>query len=256
MSRNRLLAGALAGAALAGVVWAQPQQSRQRIDVEGYSIEAQVDPNAQSIRATATVRFVPQDDATNLSFDLNNALNLDRVVDEDGRQVPASRVAQDMSVRITLPQPLARGKAAALTFEYDGKLAGTEESPVFGIKFAAIHPDYAYLMYPARWFPVSDYTVDRFAMDLKVTVPEGFKVIASGTDSMETAPAGLTATRIRFTQASFPGSIAVVRGDPKIVNDSGATTTFYARTVSDNASAWAGEISKAVSYFTSVYGLP
>ena len=67
-----------------------------------------------------------------------------------------------MSVRVSLPQPLRKGKPATLTFVYDGKLTGQEESPVFGIKFAAITPDVAYLMYPARWFPVNDYTIDRF----------------------------------------------------------------------------------------------
>ena len=60
-----------------------------------------------------------------------------------------------MSVGLTLPQMLQKGKVAALTFIYDGKLTGNEESPVFGIKFAAIHPDFAYFMYPARWFPVN-----------------------------------------------------------------------------------------------------
>ena len=246
----------VAALAVGSVALAQSQQGRSRIDVEGYTIEAQVDPNAQSLRATATVRFVPLDDTTSLSFDLNNALALDRVVDEDGRQVPASRVAQDMTVRISLPQPLPKGKPAALKFEYDGRLTGAEESPVFGIKFAAIHPDYAYFMYPARWFPVNDYTSDRFAMDLKVTVPAGFKVIASGIDTTEAAAAGLTATHIRFTEASFPGSFAVVRGDPMVVSDSGVTTTFYARAAGDNATAWGQEIGRAMTYFTGVYGLP
>jgi tetratricopeptide (TPR) repeat protein len=242
--------------ALASAALGQVQAGRQRIDVESYAIVAQVDPGAQTIRATATVRFLPLDDATSLSFDLNNALNLDRVVDEDGRQVPASRVAQDMTVHVSLPQPLAKGKPAALRFEYDGKLSGSEESPVFGIKFAAIHPDYAFLTYPARWFPVNDYTADRFAMDLKVTVPQGFKVIASGIDSNETAPAGMTTTHFSFTQASFPGSFAVVRGDPKVVSDSGVTATFYARDAADNATVWGQEIARAMGYFTSVYGLP
>ena len=63
-----------------------------------------------------------------------------------------------MTVHLNLPQTLQKGKPSALTFIYDGKLTGDEESPVFGIKFAAIHPDFAYLMYPARWFPVNDYT--------------------------------------------------------------------------------------------------
>ena len=78
---------------------------------------------------------------------------------------------------------LPTGQAAALTFIYDGKLTGNEESPVFGIKFAAIHPDFAYFMYPARWFPVSGYTTDRFSSDLKVTVPTGYRVVASGIDT-------------------------------------------------------------------------
>src|SRR5882724_2806778 len=165
--------------ALAAVTaFAQERGARQRIDVQSYLIDAQIDPAAQTLNATALVRFTPLDDTSSLTFELNNALNLSKVIDEDGRQIPASRMQQDMSVRLTLPQMLKKGKLAALTFVYDGKLTGTEESPVFGIKFAAIHPEFSYFMYPARWFPVNDYTTDRFSSDLKVTVPSGFKVVS------------------------------------------------------------------------------
>ena len=98
-----------------------------------------------------------------------------------------------MTVRLSLAETLPKGKPATLTFVYGGKLTGAEESPVWGIKFAAIHPDFAYLMYPARWFPVNDYTADRFTTDLKVTVPSGYKVIASGLDSADLAADGKTA---------------------------------------------------------------
>src|SRR5256885_16371222 len=108
-----------------------------------------------------------------------------------------------MSVRVSLPQPLAKGKRATLVFVYGGKLTGDEESPVFGIKFAAIHPTYAYLMYPARWFPVNDYSADRFTADLKVTVPAGFRVVGDG----------------QFRNPGFPGSIAVVRGEPNNIGN-------------------------------------
>jgi hypothetical protein len=118
------------------------QQPRSRIDVQSYLIDAKIDPVAQTLSATALVRFVPLEDASSLSFELNNALNLDKVIDEDGRQIPASRMQQDMTIRLTLPQVLQKGKPAALTFIYDGKLTGSEESPVFGVKFAAIHPDF------------------------------------------------------------------------------------------------------------------
>ena len=101
-------------------------------------------------------------DVSSVSFELNNALNVSRVVDETGRQIPASRSSQDFTVRLSFPRPLTKGKPTTLTFTYDGRLTGQEESPVYGIKFAAIQNDFAYLMYPARWFPVNDYTIDRY----------------------------------------------------------------------------------------------
>jgi len=224
---------------------------QQKIDVQSYLIEAQVDPRAQTLSATVLVRFIPLEDTSQVTFELNNALNISRVTDEDGRQVPSSRLQQDMSVRLSLPQTLKKGKVAALTFVYDGKLSGEEESPVFGIKFAAIHPDASYLLYPSRWFPVNDYSTDRFSSDLKVTVPEGYKVVASGTESKE-GPA----FRFKYEQSSFPGSFAVVRGEAQMVAAGGVKTYFYLREATAMAQAYGDEIGKAISFFTSIYGVP
>src|SRR6476660_2496797 len=168
------------------------QQSRARIDVQTVALDAQINPTAQTLSATAKITFIPLDNTSSVTFELNNALNLARVTDVEGRQITASRFGEDMSVRLAMPQVLPKGQAATLTFVYGGKLTGQEESPVFGIKFAAITPDVAYLMYPARWFPVNDYTVDRFASDFKVTVPDGYRVVASGNGAVDTnAPAGM-----------------------------------------------------------------
>jgi len=230
----------------------QPQ--RPRMDVDSYTIDAQVDPSAQTIRATAKVSFTPLEDATSLSFELNNALTLDSVTDDAGRQVPASRVAQDMTVRLSLAEPMPKGKPATLTFVYGGKLTGAEESPVWGIKFAAIHPDFAYLMYPARWFPVNDYTTDRFTTDLKVTVPSGYKVIGSGTQTADLAADGKTTVRFQFTNPSFPGSFAIVKGDPAVIASGGANTSLYFRERKDMAGAYGQEIGRAMEFLSGVYG--
>ena len=232
----------------------QGQSQRPRMDVDSYTIDAQVDPNAQTIRATAKVRFTPLDDSTSLSFELNNALNLDSVTDEAGRQVPASRLAQDMTVRLSLAETLPKGKPATLTFVYGGKLTGAEESPVWGIKFAAIHPDYAYLMYPARWFPVNDYTADRFTTDLRVTVPAGYKVIASGLESADAAADGKTTVRFQTATPSFPGSFAVVQGDPTMIASGGINTALYFRERKDMAGAYGQEIGRAMEFLTGVFG--
>jgi hypothetical protein len=38
-------------------------------------------------------------------------------------------------------------------------------------------------MYPARWFPVSGYTTDRFAAEMHITVPAGYTALGTGMDS-------------------------------------------------------------------------
>jgi tetratricopeptide (TPR) repeat protein len=255
--RTRLkLAALVLAPAILGQGQLARQQQQQRIDVQEYAIDMRIDPSAQTLTATAKVSFIPLDDASTVSFELNNALSLDKVTDDQGHQIPASRTQQDMSVRLSLPQAVSKGKLSSLTFYYDGKLTGEEESPVFGIKFAAIHPDVAYLMYPARWFPVNDYTTDRFSSDLKVTVPTGYRVLAGGTNSNEPAPDGMTSTRFQFKQASFPGSLAVVRGEPRAVTSGGVTTNFYFRETSGMADAYGQEFARAMEYLTSLYGTP
>jgi aminopeptidase N len=240
------------------VVFAQERQAqRARIDVQNYKIDATIDPRAQTITATAQVTFIPTDNSSNVTFELNNALNLNRVTDADGTQISASRYQEDMSVRLSLPKPLERGKATTLTFVYGGKMTGQEESPVFGIKFAAITPDVAYLMYPARWFPVNDYTVDRFASDITVTVPDGYRALSSGNGTVNSnAPAGMRSERFQFANASFPGSVAVVKGDPKTISNEGVTTQLYVRQAADVAQMYGDEFGKAMTYFTGLFGLP
>ena len=234
----------------------RPAQARAKIDVQTVAIQAQIDPAAQTITATAKVTFVPAENTSSVTFELNNALNLTRVTDNDGQQVSASRFQEDESVRLNLQRPLVKGQVSTLTFAYGGKLTGMEESPVFGIRFAAIHPDYAYLMYPARWFPVSDYTIDRFASDFTITVPDGFHVIASGNGSSKPGASGTHAEHYEFTNASFPGSIAVVKGDGQIVKSDGISTQFYARQMAASTQAYGDEFAKAMNYFSGIFGLP
>jgi aminopeptidase N len=237
--------------------YGQPgQASRQRIDVQDYAIDATVDPRAQTMQATAVVRFTPVDDVSSVSFELNNALDLKQVTDDQGKQLPASRLQQDNSVRVSFSQTLPKNKPSILIFTYGGRLTGQEESPVFGIKFLNITPDVAYFMYPGRWFPVNDYTADRFTMDLKVFMPEGYHAVGSGIESEERAPAGSIARRFKFAESSFPGSFAVVKGEPKQISAGGVTTTFYFRKGVDMIGAYGEEFSHAMTELTGIYGLP
>ncbi|MCX6620489.1 MAG: M1 family aminopeptidase [Acidobacteria bacterium] len=234
------------------------QEQRERIDVQNYAIDATINPDTQSLTAVVKVQFTAVDNnVSSLAFELNNALSVSRVVNEAGLQIPASRSQQDFTVRLSLPQPLAKGKSETLTFTYDGRLTGEEESPVSGIKFAAIQNQYAYLLYPARWFPVNDYTVDRFTSDVRITVPAKFKVLASGNGTTETAAGGRTTYAYRYALSSFPGSIGVVEEAGQKVPSQGVTTEFYFRGASRGmAAAYGEEFGKAMVYLSSIFGEP
>ncbi len=239
------------------LVPAHAQQDRRvRVDVQHYVINAEINPDAQTIAATAEVRFVPQDTTSSVSFELNNAMNVSRIVDGGGRQIPAARSQQDFRVTLNFPDALPKGQPAQATFTYDGKLSGLEESPVYGIKFASIQKDHGFLMYPSRWFPVNDYTVDRYTAELHITAPAGYRVLAGGLDSPPATNAGKQITTIKFAQPGFPGSIALVQGNPVQSSSSGVTTTMYFRDAKDMAQAYGEETGKALSYLTSIFGLP
>ena len=247
----------LAAAVLAVVALAPAQERRSRIHVEHYLIDAEINQRSQSLTAKTQVRFVPLEDNVNsATFELNNALNVSKVTDDKGKQIPATRYQQDFTVRLNFDQTLPKGAPVTVTFEYDGRLNGSEDSPVYGIRFAAIHEDYAYLMYPARWFPVSGYTTDRYSAEINITVAQGSAVIANGVETSRPA-GGKVVYSFKFDRASFPGSIAVVHGDPTRVTTEGLTTTVYFRGPEQAmANVYGQETSKIVNYFTSLYGLP
>ncbi|PYT31887.1 MAG: peptidase M1 [Acidobacteria bacterium] len=244
-------------ALVAAVRSAPAQERRSRIDVQHYTINAEINQNTQTLVAKTTVRFVPlEDNFTTAVFELNNALNVSRVVDDGGRQIPASRSQQDFAIRLNFDQPLIKGTPIDVTFDYDGRLTGNEDSPVYGIRFAAIHNDYAYLMYPSRWFPVSGYTTDRYTAEINVTVAAGNKVLATGTETSR-QDNGKTVYSYKLSDPSFPGSIAVVRGDATRVNSEGVTSNLYFRGGEQMmANPYGVEAGKIVSYFTAIFGLP
>lgn len=246
---------AVAAGIAAQLMSAQARRPDARIDVQKYTIEARIDPEKQTLAAKVKMEFTPDADATEMTLGFHQALDLRSVVDGAGDAAISQRLP-DSNIRVSFPQALPKGKAASLTFEYDGKLTGNEESPVWGIKFAAIHEDNAYFMYPARWFPVNDYTVDRFSMDLKVTVPVGFNVAASGLQLSAKDVASERVVEYEYTQSGFPGSFAVMKGDPQVVNAGGINGTFFFRDGSKMAQAYGQELGKAMEFFTGLYGLP
>ncbi|MCX6590054.1 MAG: M1 family aminopeptidase [Acidobacteria bacterium] len=248
------LAKIIAALGLVAPLFAQSER-RARIDVQDIKVEATVNPTNQSLQARATLVFVPLDANTQtITLELNDALKVSRATDDKDQPLTASRAA-DFTIRITYPEVLPKGQPATLKIAYDGKLAGQEESPVFGIRFAAIRSDFTYLLYPARWFPVNDYTADRYTSEFTVTAPNNLKLVSGAFET--SAPAGNgTAWTAKFTQPGFGGSLALVTGNPARVQAQGANTTLYLRETESMAKAYGEETGKILSYFAGLFGPP
>ncbi len=239
---------------VATTMWGQDKRSR--IDVTHYTIDAQINPRTQTLTATAKIEFTPLETANDATFELNNALAVSKAVDASGASVGTSRGATDFTVRVMFPGGIVKNQPMVISMTYDGKLTGEEDSPVSGIKFAALHPDFGYLLYPARWFPVNNYSIDRYAMDLNITTPEGYRVVASG--DMKTTPAaqGSTTSSFHYEHMSFPGSIGIVKGEPARVSSQGIDSQIYFRGErAAMAQAYGDETGKIMTYFTGTYGL-
>lgn len=235
---------------------AQEQPKDARIEVQHYAIDADINPRTQSLTATAKVDFMPLDDADAAVFELNNALKVDKVVDGGGQTLQATRDGQNLTVRVAFTQPLPKNKPAQLTFTYEGQFTGSQDSPVYGITFAELKPNFGFLLYPSRWFPVSGYTVDRFKADLHVTTPDGYRVIASGDEKVEKLGGDRNLYSFSYAQnASFPGSLAIVKGDPQTVSSEGISTKVYFRQHANVAQNYGEEAGKMMAFFTSDYGL-
>jgi len=248
---------AVTAIALPYAIFGQAADRRSgRMLVESYTIDAEINPKAQTLAANVQVRATPmEDNQSTATFELNNALGLARVVDGENRQIPVSRSQQEPTLKLSFPYTMSKGKPVTLNFTYDGKFTGQEESPIYGIKLISLQEASSFLLYPARWFPVLDYSVGRFTADMKISVPAGYRVVGSGTMTEE-KQAERTVFKFQYTKAGFPGSIAIVQGEAQPVSANGITTRFYLRSKKAMAQAYGEEIAKAIVYFTSIFGNP
>lgn len=227
-----------------------------RIDVEEIQVTADVNPRTQSVAGKATIRLKAVDDrVSTATFELHNAMTVTGTSYVDGTRLESSRNSQDFTVKVTLDPPMAKGSERNIVIQYEGKLTGQEESPVYGIKFASLKPEYGFLMYPSRWFPVAGYTADRYKSEFVISVPAGYKVVSGGLDSTK-EEGGKVITTCSFPSQGFGGNLAIVQGSGKTVSSGGATTTLYFRGESAAAAdAWGEETGKVLGLLTANFGL-
>jgi Peptidase family M1 domain len=208
------------------IAGAQQLSNKPLIDITGYVIDATVVPDTHELRATTKVSFTALDALPVATFELHAGLKVTKVTDADDHPLNAERGSAS-TVRVTPAVPLAKGDKAVWTFEYDGKLESGDNSPVEGLKLSSIGDPITYLLYAARWFPMTGYLTDRFTADITVHAPTGYTVLGSGFTGTPHAQRGGQAWQFNWDRPGFPGTIVAAKFNPPTALMGAANIKLY-----------------------------
>ncbi len=249
----RVRAGLLGLVFLLLIPSGQAQTPAARFEVTKYSIDAELFPSVHILSAKTRVEFVPKADLTTMSFELHSSLRVEKVVDAANKEV---RFRQDgLALEIDFLNPLSQGKASSITVSYGGTLATADGSPVENLKLAYVAPEGSYLLYPARWFPLSAYGVNRFAATMRVTVPSDQTVIASGKAFAPVRQVNKVTYIFEYDQSSFPGTVLAGKYHVQPATAVGADITLYLKDGHENLAGSYGEAAaKIVAFFSDEFG--
>ncbi|MGD0155126.1 MAG: M1 family aminopeptidase [Terracidiphilus sp.] len=258
-SAYAFLAAAFALALLAAIP-ASAQRERPALDITGYVIDAELDTTTHHLTATAQVSFTAPANLDVVTFGFHPALKVTKITDDAGKVLDGERTA-DGSIRVTANTPFDPAKTQHWTFTYDGVITGNEDGPIEGLKLAAIQEPISYLLYAARWFPMTGFMTDRFTAEMHIRVPQGMRVFASGAAGAS-KPVKLLSGQpgdeydFNWAKPGFPGTVIAGRYLPPVSVGAGNVKVYV--TISHQAAAnqLAQTATREYDYFTDTFGLP
>ncbi len=224
-----------------------------RFEVTRYEIDAELFPSTHLLAAKARIDFLPKADLTTLFFDLHSGLRVEKVVDASNQ---SARFRQEgLTLEVDFLNPFLQGKPSSITVSYGGPLASAEGSPVEDLKLAYVAAEGSYLLYPARWFPVSVYSVNRFAATMRITVPSDQIVIASGKALAPLHQGNKVTYGFEFDQQSFPGTVLAGKYRVQPATAVGADITLYLKEGHEGfASSYGETAAKILAYYSDQFG--
>jgi aminopeptidase N len=237
---------------------AQPEVAGD-IDVASYRIDAALEPDTNTLRATSTVLFRSLKASRSVTFELNGALRVSAVKGADGKPVPfVQDTLDELNVKVDMGQVTVPGQQYTLVFEYAGQLVTAEGGPLPDRRLAYVGSDGAYLNYASRWFPFHEYGADRATFEARVTIPAAWKLAANSDAPLAptAAPNGAATYTVTKTTPVLPGTIAA---GPYIVvpvqTNVGTSVEFYAKPGSEaNGTRIAEEVVGMLDFYSSTFG--
>lgn len=230
---------------------------REPVAVQHYDIEADLDPETHQIKSKVQMRLQALETVSDITFELNENLFPTNVMSDDGNALSAQRNSSGLGLRVSLGRSLRRNEIITITMDLEGQFADAEYSPVPGVELAYVGEERSYLLYPARWYPVVGYGINRATAEMRFLVPPGYTVVSGGSAETPVSVGNKVQHTFVFTRPAFPGSIAVVRQSPNVVQAEGLNMKVYFGEDRRGMIAPYGEAAaQMVSFFSSKFGPP
>ncbi len=157
-----------------------------------YEVEVLLHPEDQTISGQAKVEFIAQQPARTVVVELHQDLRVNSVKLLSGGTLEFERDNRlPLQLTIGLPDVVAPGKTVTLVFDYTGPISSEEDSPTRGVRFASVDKTGAYLLLPARWFPLTNYPSNRYTGKFTIDVPDTFAVAGTGKADPPTMKPGI-----------------------------------------------------------------
>jgi len=229
-----------------------------------YDVSATIDAIGQSLSATAKIDFKATEASSNVRVELHPNLVVKEVKDAEGKSLSFERDRQNpLFVNVQLLTPVATSGHVTLTFTYAGLLFNEENSPVPGVRAASITKDGAYLLLPARWFPLTDFPANRYTATFRLNVPDTFAVAGTGKATAPTPMPGKNAVEggrllytFECTRLAQHGTFVASNNlqlNPKQAE--GISVAVYApKNMSANAQEFASDVARASLTFSDLFG--
>ena len=236
------------------------QRERPALNITGYVIDAEIDTTTHHLAAKAQVTFTAPENLELVAFGFQPALKMNKITDETGKLLTGERSA-DGTIRVSPAAPFTKGQVSHWTFEYDGAITGNEDGPIEGLKLAAIQEPITYLLYPARWFPMTGYLIDRFTAEIHIRVPQGMKVFASGSQGAG-KPVKLANGKegdqfdFKWDKPGFPGTVIAGRFVGPVTAGPGNVKVYLTVAHQQSANPLAQTAAKEYDFFTDSFGSP
>jgi tetratricopeptide (TPR) repeat protein len=229
-----------------------------------YDVSATIDAIGQSLSATAKIDFTATEASSNVRVELHPNLVVKEVKDANGKSLTFERDNQNpLFVNVQLLTPVATAGHVTLTFTYAGLLFNEENSPVPGVRAASINKDSAFLLLPARWFPLTDFPSNRYTAAFRLNVPDTFAVAGTGKAAAPTPMPGKNAVEGNRLLYTFECTRLAAHGtfvagnnlqlNPKQAEGIGVAV-YAPRNMSANAQDFASDVARASITFSDLFG--